>query len=262
MTDTATGMHIPAIKLRRLSAGELAGAEASEVEAHAASCAACRARWKEITDEQRRFEQEISFDRFAAGVERAARAPRALPSVRAAVVRRWATPMLAMAAAVALTVTFAPRATNRTKGGAGMTVQIAPAEGPQRRIASPTAIEPLAPGERIRVGYQSGGHDFVTVVSVDDQGQVTALYPEAGKSLGVPRLKGGASDTTIYFPDSVEFTGKGAERLIVVLGDKPIDVAAVKEAAARAFRRARGDVAHLPPLDVPGEQFQRTFLKP
>jgi len=47
-----------------------------------------------------------------------------------------------------------------------------------------------------------------------------------------------------------------------VLGDQPIDVAAVKEAAARAFRRGKGDVAHLPPLDVPGEQFQRTFLKP
>ena len=43
MTDTAAGMHIQAIKLRRLSAGELAGAEASEVAAHASSCASCRA---------------------------------------------------------------------------------------------------------------------------------------------------------------------------------------------------------------------------
>jgi hypothetical protein len=102
----------------------------------------------------------------------------------------------------------------------------------------------------------------VTAVSIDDKGQVSPIYPESGSSLRVPRLKGGTSETTIYLPDSIELTGKGPERLIVILGDKPIDVEAVKQAAGRAFQQAKGDIAHLPSLDVPGEQFQRTFVKP
>jgi hypothetical protein len=274
MTDTAAPVHIQAIKLRRLSAGELQGAEASDVEAHAAACPTCRARLKEIADEQRRFEQEISFDRFAAGVGRAARAPRALPArkIGAASLQRWLYPALAAAAAVVLAIRFTPHpenpnslpiGTNRIKGAGGITVQIGTAaKGTPRRIASPTGVEPLAPGERVRIGYRVGDHyQFVTVVSVDDQGEVSPLYPESGSSVELGRIKGDP-DTTAYLPDSVEFTGKGIERLIVIFTDKAIRVDEVKKAAQRAFQQAKGDVAHLPALDVPGEQFQRTFVKP
>ena len=69
--------HIGELALRRRRAGEALGSDGPAIEAHATSCADCRARIRALDDEQRRFEQEISFDRFAAGVERAARsAPR------------------------------------------------------------------------------------------------------------------------------------------------------------------------------------------
>ena len=65
--------HIGELTLRRRRAGEALGPDAAAIDAHATSCADCRARLRALDDEQRRFEQEISFDRFAAGVERAAR---------------------------------------------------------------------------------------------------------------------------------------------------------------------------------------------
>jgi hypothetical protein len=271
--------HIKEMALRRFWAGELAAPEQPAIEAHTAACARCRARLKEISDEQRRFEQEISYDRFAAGVERAARTPRRVAAPARALslsgpTLRWFFPLASVAAAVALTFTFAPRlrpgddtepvpehAANHTKGGSGITIQVAPAgHGPQR-TAAVGAPEPLSPGERIRVGYQIGAHEYVLALSIDDQGEVTPLYPETGRSLRVSRVKGSIGSTH-YLPDSVEFTGKGNERLIVILSDQALEVEAVKQAAHAAFQRAGNDLARLPALDLPGEQFQRSFVKP
>jgi Domain of unknown function (DUF4384) len=266
---TRSNGHIHDLALRRFWAGDLGGPERPGIEAHATVCARCRVRLKEFADEQRRFEQEISFDRFAAGVERAARTPRRIPA-RSNPTARWAFPALSLAAALALTITFAPRLrpggesnrgeSNRIKGGGGgITVQIAaPGAGPQRAAAI-DAPETLSPGERIRIGYQPGRHRYLTSLSIDEQGDVTALYPEAGHSLAVGKA---APAATRYLPDSVEFTGEGRERLIVVLSDQPLDVDAVKKAARAAYQKAGGDLARLSPLDLPGEQFQRTFVKP
>jgi hypothetical protein len=267
-----TEAHIKELTLRRLWTGELTAPERPEVEAHTASCARCRTRLKELDDEQRRFEREISFDRFSAGVERAARTPRRVVPAHNTT-SRWAFPALGLAAALALTVVFAPRlrpgdnlsAMNRIKGGGGITVQIAGAgAGPQRTAAVDTA-EPLSPGERIRIGYQPGAHRYLTSLSIDEQGTVTPLYPEAGRSVpvGVRVDSGGASaSATRYLPDSVEFTGRGTERLIVILGDRPLEVEAVKQAARAAFQKAGGNLGRLAPLDLPGEQFHRNFVKP
>jgi hypothetical protein len=270
--------HIKEMALRRFWTGELAAPEKPAIEAHTAACARCRARLKEISDEQRRFEQDISFDRFAAGVERAARTPRRVTAPSRALspsgpTMRWFFPLASVAAAVALTFTFAPRlhqgddstavdrVLSRTKGGTGITVQIAPAgQGPQR-TAAVGAPEALSPGERIRIGYQIGAHQFVLALSIDDQGEVTPLYPETGRSLRVSRVKGPIGSTH-YLPDSVEFTGKGSERLIVILSDQPLEVEAAKQAAHAAFQRAGNDLTRLPALDLPGEQFQRSFVKP
>src|SRR5882724_5778059 len=212
--DTHTGQHVEKyvseLALRRLQAGELSAAERPGIEAHATACARCRARLKEFGDEQRRFEQSISFDRFAAGVERTARQPRRLTAPRATT-ERWAFPALSLAAALALTITFAPRlrtgshndkgdgngdgdgdgvrviGTNGVKGRSrgSITVQIGGQGGSPQRTASIDAPEPLSPGERIRIGYQPGGHRYVTSLSIDDQGEVTAIYPDAGRSLPV-----------------------------------------------------------------------------
>jgi hypothetical protein len=277
MTRDATGdstpgtigdTHIKELALRRFWSGELTAPERPAIEAHAASCARCRARIKEFGDQQRRFQQEISFDRFAAGVERAARTPRRLPLVSRPTVR-WFFPMISVAAALALTITFAPRlrpgddvSINRTKGGSGITVQIAAAGAGPQRTAAVGASEALSPGERIRIGYQPGGHRYLTSVSIDDQGEVTPLYPETGYSLPLGLSRGPKPTTTFFLPDSVEFTGKGNEHLIVILGDQPLEVEAVKKAARAAYDKAHGDLAHLPALEISGEQFHRSFVKP
>src|SRR6187549_3617872 len=112
--------HIGELTLRRRRAGEALGPDGPAIEAHATSCADCRARMRALDDEQRRFEQEISFDRFAAGVERAARGASAVRRPMAA--RAWAGAgaALTIAAAAAFLIFFKPEGPIRTKGGEGM----------------------------------------------------------------------------------------------------------------------------------------------
>ncbi|HEY4394017.1 MAG TPA: ACP synthase [Polyangia bacterium] len=256
--------HLGELELRRHRAGEPLGDAGPAIAAHAGACAECKARLRALDDEQRRFESAISFDRFAAGVERAARAAR--PAPRRLPARVWALPTLAMAAAVALVVTFHGRTQAplvegppgvRLKGGAGMTVRIAGAAG--QRTAQVEATETLAAGERLRLGYQSGGHRYLLSLSIDEHGAVTPLYPEQGASLTVSAA---VPSATHFLPDSVELTGAGLERIIVVLSDQPIAVEAARAAARAAYDRAGGDLARLPKLELPGEQFVRTFAKP
>jgi hypothetical protein len=243
--------HIGELDLRRRRAGEALGAEGPIIEAHASACAECKARIRALDDEQRRFEAAISFDRFAAGVERAARgAPAAVR--RRAPIRSWmVVPTLAMAAAVAVVVTFRgpstrvhPPGYDGIKGGAGMIVRVAGAAG--QRTARVDAVEALSPGERLRIGYQTGGHRYLLSLSI-------------GASLTVPA---GVPSATHFLPDSLELTGAGLERIIVLLSDQPVDMQAARQAARAAYDRAGGDLGRLPRLDLPGEQFTRVFAKP
>ncbi len=257
----ASNEHIGELTLRRRRAGETLGADGPAIEAHATGCAECRAKIRALDDEQRRFEQEISFDRFAAGVERAARTPRPVqrrPSF--ARPRVWA-PLLAMAAGVALVVSIGPfgarQETNRIKGGAGMIVRVAGNDG--QRTARVDGTEALARGERLRLGYQSGTHRYLLSLSIDDRGTVTPIYPEQGASVAVA---GDAASATRFLPESMELTGAGRERIIVLLSDQPLDVEAARRAARAAYDRAGGDLLRLPPLGLQGEEFSRTFSKP
>ncbi|WP_306818141.1 zf-HC2 domain-containing protein [Archangium lipolyticum] len=54
--------------LRRLHAGELPGPEIQRVRAHVSSCAECDEIMKGLEANQVRFEEEVPFERFAAGV--------------------------------------------------------------------------------------------------------------------------------------------------------------------------------------------------
>jgi hypothetical protein len=96
-------------------------------------------------------------------------------------------------------------------------------------------------------------------LTIDDHGVVQSLSPEKGQSLAL----GDASEkATRYLPDSWELDGTGVERIIVVLSDVPIDVATAVRAARAAYDKAGGSLARMPSLDLPGEQFVRTFAKP
>jgi hypothetical protein len=271
--------HPGELELRRRRAGELTSAGLVAIDEHVAVCPACRARLRALDDEQRRFEENISFDRFAAGVERAARTPAlrvdgaglcpakssrevqgTLPGFLSGrpAARAWIASALAMAACVAVVLTVrGPAPSTRIKGGAGMTVRVAGSAG--QRNAAVDGLERLAPGERLRVGVQQGEHRYLLVLSIDDAGTVSSLYPESGSSL---RVDGRDRAATTYLPDSLELTGAGTEVIVVVLSDDPIDVAASRQAAQDAYRRAKGDLRRLPRLDLPGEQFTRAFAKP
>lgn len=251
--------HPSELTLRRLLAGETVDAAAK---AHADGCDACRARLDGFQAEQARFEAEIPFERFAAGVERAARTPRqtkarplSSPNVRFALA--LAASLVAMVAAQRLVPADAP--TSRLKGGADVEVIVAGANGGPQRVASvdPATPEALGPGERVRVGLKAGAWTYGVVVSVDESGAVSAVYDANGQSLALAK-----SDATQFLPDSLEFTGKGLERVIVVLSDRPLTLDEVTAAARARYEAAHGDLTHLAPLDVQGEQFHRTFLKP
>src|SRR5688572_3424341 len=123
-----TQAHVGMMKLRQLRAGELKDDEARSVREHADGCAECRGRLSGLEAEQAQFQQAVSFDRFAAGVERAAR-PRRLEA------RRWMGPALALMAATVVAIA-APKLMlreaergNRAKGGAEVSFHVGSAAG-------------------------------------------------------------------------------------------------------------------------------------
>lgn len=249
--------HPGELTLRRLRAGELDAAQSRAAREHAAACVVCRARLQGFDDEQRAFEAEIPFERFAARIgERANRK-------RASGPFRYVVPALA-AAAVALVMvnvgTWGGEAErpNRTKGDGALELRIAQGDDGPQRIASAEGPEPLADGERVRIGYRAGDSRFVLALSIDSEGEVSPLYPEEGHSLPVEH----AAEGFAWLPDSVEFYGEGEERVILLLSDEPLPVDAAREAAWRAFSEAKGEVTKMPPLDLPARQFHRTLLKP
>lgn len=255
MNLEAQTQHIGELALRRHRAGEALGADAPAIEAHANSCADCRTRLRSLDDEQRRFEQAISFDRFAAGVERAARGAR--KPRRSVPIVAWAAPMLAAAATLAVVMTFQGKPAtpgNRIKGGAGVIVRVAGEDG--QRTARVDAPEPLSRGERLRIGYNSGGHRYLVALSIDAFGTVEPL---SGERASVALPDGSA---TRYLPDAWELTGAGLERIVVVLSDEPIAVDAAVRAARASYAKSRGDLGRMPALGLPGEEFSRLFAKP
>lgn len=252
--------------LRRLQAGELAAAEASRARTHAAACGACGTVLKGIEEAQARFEAELPFERFEAGVARAVERQRRQQAPRVAP-RRWVPAAVALAASVLVVVLVRPfldtdtqdprRGLNGIKGGgAAAELRIGGGPGPQRdaRPGEPLALEP---GERVRLGYQAGEHRYVAALSVDAQGEVTPLHPETGESAPVEH----AADLH-WLPGSWELTGSGAERVVLVLTDAPLPVESLVDAARRAFDAAGGVVEQMPPLAVPGEQTHWVLLKP
>lgn len=250
-----TPEHHGELTLRRFRIGELPPEEAARIADHVPGCEACRGRLAAIDAEAARFREEISFERFAAGVASAGRTAARRPRVP-----RWVPPAMALAAAagVILAVTLtgpAPRTANRVKGG-GPSVDFYVGGLGTPRLAGPE--ERLEPGERVRIGYRAGRFGYLTVVSVDDTGEVSRLYPAAGASLSVSPNR--AAETLL--PRSVAFTGHGPERVIVVLTRRPIPVSRVAAQVRAAWHRAGGDVTRLGPLDLPGRHFHGIFLKP
>lgn len=235
--------HPSALTLRRLHAGEAVGDEPAK---HVVTCEACTATLNGFREEQRDFEQQVPFERFASAVERKAKPP----------VRRWVSIGVALAAMLALAfiaqLAMRPATdTNRVKGGASVDFVVAGGGG-QRQVAGEP--EALAAGERVRLGLTSGIWRYAMVASIDERGAITPIYLENGRSLSV--------SGTAWLPDSLEFTGHGLERVVVVLSQSPLTLDTLSAAMKVSYDAAHGDLTHMTDLELPGEQFQRTFLKP
>lgn len=248
--------------LRRLHVGELPTDEATRTRTHVAECERCGAVLRQAEETQRQFEAEMPFERFEAGVERAAERARKRQLFGSPSRARWVGPLVAVAATVLVVVAVRPLlATDpgsgvRIKGGAVAELRIGGADGAQR-VGNPESPEPLAPGERVRLGYTPDTRGYVLALSVDATGEVTPLYPETGESLPVE-----AGTGMHWLPDSLEFTGAGAERVVVVLSDAPIKVEEARAAARQAFEEGGRDVTKMPALSVAGDQTHWILLKP
>jgi hypothetical protein len=249
--------HLAELRLRCFRAGEFSPEESVETERHLGSCAPCRSRLRTLVEEQRAFEHEIPFERFAGGVERARRVPRPRPR------RLWFAGVggaLAAAAVVLLLARAPAPGPNRAKGGSvEATLRVASADASSQRIVPPGSQEILEPGARVRLGYRTAEPRYLAAVSVDDDGEITQLYPQAGPALSV-----GPTAHTVFLPDSLEFTGTGREKVFLFLARTPFDSAAAREAVKRARESAKGDLAALPnPSFAGGQQvFSWLFRKP
>jgi hypothetical protein len=250
--------HVGELALRRYRTGEFSVDKCAEVDEHLAACAACRSKLRGLVEEQRTFEREISFERFAGGVERAQRVPRARPR------RTWmvsVASVLAAAAIAVFVVRVAPNGRrNNVKGGeVEATVRVASAGASAQRSVPPGSQEILEPGDRVRIGYKTAEARHLAAVSIDDAGVVTALYPEAGPAMAVA-----ASSEPVFLPDSLEFTGAGRERMFLFLARTPFDTEAAKQAVHAAYQAGKGDLTALPNPAFSGGQdvFSWLFKKP
>jgi hypothetical protein len=256
-TTPSPSGHLAELVLRRYRAGEFSTEECAETDRHLAACAPCRSKLRVLVEEQRAFECDIPFERFAGGVERARRVPRQRPR------RLWFAGLggaLAAAAVVLFLVRTPAPAFNRTKGSSvEATVRVASAKASAQRAVPPGSQEVLEPGDRVRFGYRTADPRFLAAVSVDDGGEITLLYPESGPALAVA-----PTEKTIFLPDSLEFTGAGREKVFLFLARTPFDSAAAKQAVKTAHASARGDLASLPnPAFAGGQQvFSWLFRKP
>lgn len=249
-------LHVAELQLRKMFAGELQGNEAAGVKQHMTECGSCRAKLRSIEEEQQKFENVISLERFRAGVERTARGgkrPEVMPGkfvafAAAAMIAVFASPFV-------ISQLVSNGRPNGIKGGATVDLHIASEGNGPQRVASTATPELLSPGDRVRIGYHPDGHRYLAAVSVDEAGEVTPLYPANGPALPVENGNG-------LMPDSIEFTGKGAETVVVLFTDGPIDMRDVVQAAKDAYARSNGNVEKLPDLFLPGEQVKRTVIKP
>lgn len=232
--------HPGELTLRRFLAEERLEAATTQ---HLRECAECGARLGKLKEEQRAFEAEVPFDRFAAGVEKAVRQQKA-PARQ----RPWLGAVFLVAACLVGVVAVRQvleQPTSRIKGGAAVDFVIA-GPGGQRPAGE---LEQLASGERVRIGVS--GHRHVLALSIDDAGEVSEVYSETL-----------AGEAQTWLPESIEFTGKGREHVVVVLSDAPIVKEELANRLQASFKAASGDLTKLKELEVSGVQVHRTFLKP
>jgi len=236
--------------LRRMMAGELSATESASLKQHLEGCSACQAVLRELEAEDAAVRKAVPLAQLQerpapSNVVPLRRVSRIVPVVALA--------LAAGLAALVLAPQTATQTTNNTKGGIGLDV-IVGGVGESRHVDARELA--LAPGERVRLKVHGNGHKYVAVVSVDDAGSVTPIYFEGEQSLPLT----GAEE---MLPQSIDFTGRGHERLIVLLSDEPLLRTNIEQAAHTSFASAGGLIG-MKPLSLDGhvDELDRTVLKP
>jgi len=191
------------MRVRRLLAGELAGAEKERVERHLAGCARCAETQREVALEAEALRREVPFPAFAAGVaERLAQRP------KRSMIARWAP--LAAAAGLALAsgaaLVLRPADTEmRSKGAATAQLFVEDARG-VRELHE----EAVARGAKLLLTLHPAGRKSVAAVLIEP-GETSVLY--SGAAVSGP------------LPQAFEWTGQGAATILIVFANQPLDAA-------------------------------------
>ena len=204
------GTGCSAMRVRRLTAGELQGADRDRTQQHVDGCARCQAVLRELADERVRLARDVPFDAFAAGV--AEKLAHAQQPPRFA---RWA-PLAAAAAlllAVGTTLTLRPADDGgvRPKGGAAVALF-------QRSGAEVHAVRKVVGPGPLMVHLDPAGHPYAAVVLVEPQ-ESSLLY---------------AGPSRAELPEAFEWTGTARRAtLLAVFSDKPLDGEALRRDGAK-----------------------------
>lgn len=239
MTNLALGgpgVACSVTRLRRLAAGELPTEERRRVEEHLGACARCQAAAAELEAERRALAADLPFDTFAAGVAEKLARGQVRPARSAW--RRVVPLALAAGLATVVAVPLLSRLASdrplggtddgvRTKGGAAAHLLVR--EGSVARPLEPGA--PVPAGAALRLSLAPAGHRFTAVALVDEDGP-SLLY--VGQAAPGP------------LPGAFEWTGRRGQ-LVVVLGDRPVDGAAL---VTRLGAGLSASVGLDPPVEV------------
>lgn len=220
--------HLRLHELRRYRLGELDGAPLEGSRRHLESCAQCRARLEAMEEDERAFAASTDFARSSAEI--LARFETAKEKKRPGwlglpVLLRVATASaLVLALVLPLTGLFEPKGPGlRTKGEASPILEmfVRDASGIRRGQDGMT----LHAGDSIQFRYRAAGYGYLMIVSVESNGAVSPLYPDA-EDQSVPVRPDGEHllEGSIVLDDA-----KGRERILAFFSAAPLESSAVAQ---------------------------------
>jgi len=234
--------------LDRLRLGELVGTpEENQRAAHVRKCPRCAQRMDELAAVRA---PALDVARFAAG---------ASPFAVAAPNRRRRRRLLlslaglagASAAALFLVTWRAP--VERSKGASWQLLPVV--QHPNGRIERVSQEATLAPGDRMRFEVAAPSDGFVSVVSLDARGVVTAFAPPDGRALPVKAGRRLLAEA-VLLDDAL-----GPERLLLLACKQALPVEQIVASAQTELGKAKGNIAEVGTLPLPCRQTSFWFRK-
>jgi len=196
--------------VRRLMAGELAGAEKERTEAHVSGCARCARVREEILAEREALRRDVPFPQFAAAVaEKLAQRPSR--SLVSRIMPLAAAAAFLLAAGTALVLRPTDSETVRSKGAPSARLFAKDATGV--RELPPGA--PVAAGARLLLTLHPAGRKQAAAVLLEP-GETNVLYQ--GTAVNGP------------LPQAFEWTRTGSATLLIIFSDAAVDAPQIRSA--------------------------------